>query len=355
MKLRLVDSILNITEKGYVWGKEYGMAKKIQDLKPDTVLKNYWRNNEQFADFFNAVLFKGKQVIKPEELEDADTEESSILEHREYAENISASRDNIKIRKKSTGYGAEFVMLGIEGQEHIHYAMPMRIMGYDYGIYKKQYDSNAGKYKSAEDLDEDEYLSRMKRTDKFIPVVTVVVYYGEKPWDGATALHGMLDIPKELAEYVNDYRMLLVEARKNNLTLHNANNVDLFNLLEIVLDKSSSANKTRDRVIEYAREHKVEKSVVMTVAGAANCRIDYNALDRKGDADMCTVFEATREEGRTEGRMEGRMEGRAEGIIEAGYEIGLPENNIIKMLQDKLDISLQTAQEYLERFRKQME
>ena len=46
------------------------MVKKVQDLKPDTVLKNYWSNNEQFADLFNAVLFSGRQVIRPEELED---------------------------------------------------------------------------------------------------------------------------------------------------------------------------------------------------------------------------------------------------------------------------------------------
>ena len=105
------------------------MARKMQKLKPDTVLRNYWRNNERFADFFNAVLFDGKQLIKPEELEDRDTEESSILEHRKYAETIQSSRDNIKIRKRSTVYGVEFVMLGIEHQDHIHYAMPMRIMG----------------------------------------------------------------------------------------------------------------------------------------------------------------------------------------------------------------------------------
>lgn len=29
-------------------------------LKPDTVLNNYWRDNEQFADLFNAVLFDGR-------------------------------------------------------------------------------------------------------------------------------------------------------------------------------------------------------------------------------------------------------------------------------------------------------
>lgn len=126
------------------------MAKKIQNLKPDTVLKNYWSNNEQFADLFNAVLFEGRQVIKPEELEDMDTEESSVLEHREYAESMKVSRDNIKIRKKSSAFGVQFVLLGLESQEHIHYAMPLRVMGYDYASYKKQYDSNAKRYKTAE-------------------------------------------------------------------------------------------------------------------------------------------------------------------------------------------------------------
>ena len=218
------------------------MAKKTQRLKPDIILKNYWRNNERFADLFNAALFEGKQVIRPEELEDADTEESSILENKEYAESLQASRDNLKISKKSTVHGIEFVLLGNESQKHIHYAMPMRIMGYDYGTYKKQYDSNAQKYTKREGLEEDEYLSKMKSTDKFVPVITVVVYYGDKPWNGATTLHQMLNIPEELKNCVNDYKIPLIEARKNNLVLHNANKRDLFNLYENILDKSIPKN-----------------------------------------------------------------------------------------------------------------
>ena len=70
------------------------MPKKKQDLKPDTVLKNYWNNKEQFADLFNAALFDGRPVIRPEELEDVDTEESSILEHREYAESLQGQYKN---------------------------------------------------------------------------------------------------------------------------------------------------------------------------------------------------------------------------------------------------------------------
>lgn len=273
-----------------------------------------------------------------------DTEESSVLEHKQYAESIGASRDNVKVRKKSTVYDVEFVMLGLEGQERIHYAMPMRVMGYDYGTYKKQYEDNAAKYKNAKGMTEDEFLSKMKKTDKLIPVITIVVYYGEKAWDGAISLHGMLNIPKEMLPFVNDYKMHLVEARKNDLKLHNVNNKDLFNLLEILLDKNNKLSVTRKKAINYAREHKVEKSVIMTVAGAANCKMDYNRMLKKGDADMCTVFEETRKEG--------VAEGEAKGIIETGYEFGLSEDDILARLQKKLNVSLQKAQEYLAMFGK---
>lgn len=327
------------------------MGKEKQALKPDIIVKNYWRNKEQFADFFNAVLFDGKQVIKPKELEDLDTEESSVFEHKEYAESIGASRDTVKIRKKSTVYGVEFVILGMEGQEHIHYAMPMRVMGYDYAAYQKQYVDNAAKYKTAKSLTEEEYLSKMKKDDRLVPVITVVVYYGEKPWDGAVSLHGMLHISEEMKPFVNDYRMHLVEARKNDLKLHNINNRDLFNLLGILLDRNGKLQETRDRAINYAREHRVEKTVIMTAAGAANCKIDYNKIARKGDADMCTVFEETRREGIAEGE----AKGEAKGIIETGYEFGISEEEILARLQKKLNISLAEAQEYVKKFGRENE
>lgn len=325
--------------------------KKKQDLKPDTVLKNYWSNNEQFADLFNAVLFDGKPVIHPNELKDSDTEESSILEHKEFAESLKASRDIIKIRKKLTVVGIELVLLGLENQEHIHYAMPMRLMGYDYGSYKKQYEQNASNYKVHDGLTDDEFLSKMKKTDKFMPVITIVVYYGERSWDGAKCLHEMLHIPEEWKPFVNNYKMLLVEAKDNNLKLHNINNQDLFNLLEILLDTTLPTNTAKERAMQYGKEHQTEKEVVMTVAGATNCTLDYNAFARKGDGDMCSVFEATRLEGVEQGIAQGIEQGNAKGIIEMGIEYGLSEQDILGKLQQKLNISLSKAQDYFKKFR----
>lgn len=184
----------------------------------------------------------------------------------------------------------------------------------------------------------------MRKTDKFVPVITAVVYYGEKAWDGARSLHEMLNISKGMESVVNDYKMHLVEARRNNLTLHNINNKDLFHLLQIVLDKTMSKKEAKQKAIQYSEEHKTDKTVIMTVAGAANMKLNYSALGKE-DGNMCTLFE--------EIAAEGRAEGKAEEIIETGFEFGLSESDILSRLQNKLNVSLQMAQEYLKRFGKQ--
>ena len=172
---------------------------------------------------------------------------------------------------------------------------------------------------------------------------------------GATTLHGMLDIPEKIVKYVNDYKILLVEARRNDLMLHNMNNVDLFNLLEIILDKKIPKNEAKKKAIQYGDEHQVDKSVVMTVAGATNSKIDYNAFE-KGDGKMCTLFEEIAREneikGIKQGIEKGKIEGRAEGIIETGVDFGLSDKEILDKLQIKLNISLQMAQEYFSKYGK---
>ena len=217
----------------------------------------------------------------------------------------------------------------------------------------------------------------MKKTDRLIPVITAVVYYGEQPWDGAKTLHGMLDIPEEMAEFVNDYKMLLVEAREHGLNFQDRSNVDFFHLLGILLDRSIPREEAKRRAIQYSEEHGTSKSVVMTVAGATNTKIDYNAFE-KGDGRMCTLFEEIaresedkgreegrmvgreegraegreegRAEGREEGRAEGRLEGRAEEIVSMGLESNFPEKSILEILQKRLDITLQKATEYFKKF-----
>ena len=84
---------------------------------------------------------------------------------------------------------------------------------------------------------------------------------------------------------------------------------------------------------------------------------------------MCTFFEEIAKEGERRGRREGERRGRREGerrgrregevkgrareIVETGFEFAMSKEDIIKRLQSKLDISIQKATEYFNRYGRQ--
>lgn len=77
-------------------------------VKPDTVLKNFWRDNQRFADVFNTVLFKGKQVLKAEDLKEADTDISSVIKFNNHAETVQRILDVVRKTADGTDWYAPF-------------------------------------------------------------------------------------------------------------------------------------------------------------------------------------------------------------------------------------------------------
>ena len=71
-------------------------------IKPDTILKNFWKDNHHFADLFNAALF----VLNPADLLEVDTDVSSILRFNGHAETVQKVLDVVK----KTAYGIDFVI-----------------------------------------------------------------------------------------------------------------------------------------------------------------------------------------------------------------------------------------------------
>ncbi len=76
-------------------------------VKADVVLKDFWRQNDRFADLFNAVAFQGKEVLKPEELQEMDTDLSGIIRFRDYEESLVRARNVVK----KMAFGVEFAVL----------------------------------------------------------------------------------------------------------------------------------------------------------------------------------------------------------------------------------------------------
>ena len=138
------------------------------------------------------------------------------------------------------------------------------------------------------------------------------------------------------------------------LKIHNSNNQDLFHLFVILLNQNKPTKEVRQETAAYVREHNVDEIVLMTVAGAAHCRIDQDMLKEEGRTDMWSVFEEVAKEGEVRGIAKGEArgiaKGEARGIIDTCHELGVSDEDILSRLQSKLDISLQAAQEYLQMF-----
>ena len=105
--------------------------------KPDIAVKNWLSNKARFADFFNGVIFKGKQVIMPHELTIMNSEADFIAKdksNKHKDKGVQKYRD-ITMRWKSN---ITLMILACEIQDKINYAMPIRNMLYDSLSYTEQ-------------------------------------------------------------------------------------------------------------------------------------------------------------------------------------------------------------------------
>ena len=76
-----------------------------------------------------------------------------------------------------------FAVVCVEEQSEVDYTMPFRVIGYDLDRYEQQLRIRRQEHRERKDLKAEEYLSGISRDDRFLPVVTLVLYFG-KHWDG---------------------------------------------------------------------------------------------------------------------------------------------------------------------------
>ncbi len=183
----------------------------------DIATARYLRRNEIFADMFNFFMYNGEEVIDPESLQELDTREIEVPYGgtEDTGQPVQRTRDVIKSVVAMTDERMAYLILGVENQTHIHYAMPVRNMLYDALQYTKQVEEATASHKKAgdyKDASSDEFLSGFLKTDHLLPVVTLVVYWGAEHWDGPRSIHEMFKQTDEKAlTFVQDYRINLIE------------------------------------------------------------------------------------------------------------------------------------------------
>ena len=173
----------------------------------DVVTKNYMRANKIFADAFNYLLYDGRNVIDPDRLQELDSTELTVLfcddpsgvdkrssvKSTAYIETVQKYRDVLKSAVIKQDDSASYLILGLENQTHVNYAIAVRNNIYDALQYGRQIQEIAESHRKSPEgfkgRSSAEFLSGFCKGDYLRPVITLVIHFGADEWDGPVSLN----------------------------------------------------------------------------------------------------------------------------------------------------------------------
>ncbi len=269
--------------------------------KIDTITKDYMKNNSVFADAFNYFIYGGRQVIRPENLQELDTTEIAVPFGNGDEAAVQKFRDLLKAATLMTDDNVTYVVLGVENESEVKFAEPVKTGLYDFLQYSKQVQKTAAGHREAKDWkghDEGEFLSGFYREDKLTPVITLVILFGAKKWDGPRTLHEMMSTQKtDILKYVSDYKLNLIEPAALS-----ADDLDKFHSsLRSVLGFIKYSNDSDELDAFFSKERglrtlDVEAARVIRVCTNTNIQFDEKAEV----VDVCKAVQEMNEKARLE-------------------------------------------------------
>ena len=277
----------------------------------DTVTKQYVSDPKVFADAFNYLIYSGRQVIRPEQLTDLDATQFAIPYREDEEGKPEATqkyRDVLKTLAVKTDEHCTYLVLGIENQTNVHYAMPVRNMLYDAMQYEKQVRQLAAAHRKKHDAaTSDEYLSGMNREDKITPVITLVINFGSKKWDGPIRLHEMFsEQPEHILRLIPDYQVLLIDPMSMADTDLGRLNSSLREVLSYI--KYQHDQEQMQRLLqEDNRFSELERNAALVIQ--ATTKTELNIKPNAEVVDMCEAIQQMMNNSMQQGVQLGKKQG----------------------------------------------
>lgn len=284
-----------------------------QDFTP----KEYWDDEERVADLINVYLLEGEQWVKPEDIEEADSSSFGVVKW--FGRYVTKQKYRDIFRKVSLG--ARFAFIGIEDQGKVHFAMPVRTMGYDFLGYDRQVKRIARRHRKHKDLRESsEFLSGFSTADILAPTVTAILYFGDEPWNGPRSLKDMMrleDFPESFRKLVNDYPLHIIDVKRFDHSDRFKTDLRLiFGFLQRHGEKDRLNDFVQANESEF-RELEEDAFALMAAMSHTEELMKFRSKNRKGGkVDMCKALEDMMQEAKELGISAGRHEGKIEGKIE---------------------------------------
>ncbi len=235
--------------------------------------------NDVFADVINGYVFKGIQRIDKNQLKEGKMRSQFKADDRMLHEQ---ERD---ILKEWYDSNIRIAICGIENQTIPDEYMPLRVISYDGASYKSQL---------------------IEKTKKVVPVITVVLYFGtDKRWEFPRNLKNILKIPPEMDDFVNDYRINVLEVAWMDEIELNHFNSDFKIVANFLINRRNNPGYIPDdpTVIQHYDEILKLLSII-TKDEKYEEIIGIPTENNKEEKTMCTVAQNLINIGRNEGRNE---------------------------------------------------
>ena len=152
-----------------------------------------------------------------------------------------------------------------------------------------------------------EYLKQLKnkKLKRLVPQVMIVFYTGDKKWNTPLELNDYFDIPEELKEYVNDWKIKVVDVKEIDTSKIKDEQTRYF--IEAIQEMYKGNYEGLHRRIKMNRDNFIYAAII---TGSLDLIRD---LPEGDEIDMCEGMERMAEGFRNEGRIIGRSEGLMEG------------------------------------------
>ena len=247
----------------------------VNNLTPDSACRTFFNNDVYFSAFCNAVLFNGKQLISASDLIHYENDSAVIINDTKKVEDKKRRRDII-VRGDIHGI---YCLFGIEHQSTIDQEMVIR----------------CGNYEMME------YLKQIKKGEKVIPQVMIVFYTGDRKWNAPLRLSDYFEIPEELKEYVNDWKIKVVDVKEIDTSKIEDEQTRYF--IEAIQEMYKGNYEGLHRKIKMKRDNLIYAAIITRSLDL------IRDLPEGDEIDMCEGMERMAEGFRSEGRKEGLMEG----------------------------------------------
>ena len=257
----------------------------------DITEKKLLSYNDVFADVINGTIFEGQEIVRSEDLTDANPVTQFKDDKNTHREQI---RDVAKLWEKK---GVIFSFIGIENQTSLDRDMILRVISYDGATYKNQIGN-----------------------EHIYPVFTIVIYWGKNEWKVPTTLKERIECPTEIIDIVSDYKFKLIDmARLSDEEIDKFR--DDFKFIAGILSKKRNY-RPHDLDIKHPEEVLDLLDAVLHDDRFKIMKGEIVRIKTEGrEVDMCEFLDELEKKGMEKGIEQGIEQGMEKGEEQATFRI----------------------------------